>query len=67
MKFKVGDVVQLKSGGPSMTVQEITEEEALCVWFNRAEQMRDSFAAPALQIAPPRVKRKVITRRPKRA
>lgn len=34
MKFKAGDVVQLKSGSPSMTIIEMTAKgQALCVWF----------------------------------
>ena len=40
IKFEPGDVVQLKSGGPSMTVKGVgrygmtaTGENALCVWF----------------------------------
>lgn len=33
MDIKVGDVVQLKSGGPKMTVNEITDAAANCVWF----------------------------------
>ena len=32
--FKVGDVVQLKSGGPAMTVIDTKEEAAVeCLWF----------------------------------
>jgi len=32
--FKVGDVVQLKSGGPKMTVtEELTDGKLRCVWF----------------------------------
>ena len=37
MIFSSGDVVQLKSGGPKMTVKHIGtilgEEEVVCVWF----------------------------------
>ncbi|MGC1361085.1 MAG: DUF2158 domain-containing protein [Silvibacterium sp.] len=33
MDLKVGDVVQLKSGGPKMTVNELTPAQAHCVWF----------------------------------
>ena len=37
MKIKVGDVVQLKSGGPKMTVSVIGEKYnecmVTCVWF----------------------------------
>ncbi|MBA7490827.1 hypothetical protein ES702_01370 [subsurface metagenome] len=34
-KFKIGDKVQLKSGGPIMTVNSITEKtgEIYCKWF----------------------------------
>ena len=32
--FKVGDVVQLKSGGPKMTVtEELTDGKLRCAWF----------------------------------
>lgn len=31
--FTVGDTVQLKSGGPVMTVESIDEEGLNCVWF----------------------------------
>jgi uncharacterized protein YodC (DUF2158 family) len=34
-KFKPGDIVRLKSGGPDMTVTEPhhNEEEWICKWF----------------------------------
>lgn len=33
-KFIIGDTVQLKSGGPNMTVEGVDEEGGLnCVWF----------------------------------
>lgn len=32
--FKPGDVVQLKSGGPSMTVLPSKEGEVSTVWYN---------------------------------
>ncbi len=36
-KFKVGDIVRLKSGGPAMTVQqEVVEDDTdtvVCQWF----------------------------------
>ncbi|MCW0979181.1 DUF2158 domain-containing protein [Agrobacterium sp. BT-220-3] len=36
MAFKPGDVVQLKSGGPLMTVAFINEEgKVSCTWFNQ--------------------------------
>lgn len=32
--FKIGDVVQLKSGSPLMTIRIISENQYKCVWFN---------------------------------
>jgi uncharacterized protein YodC (DUF2158 family) len=53
MEFTPRDVVQLKSGGPVMTVEHIgkdqrTQEDAVfCTWFekvgNRQELHRESF------------------------
>ncbi|WP_041544395.1 MULTISPECIES: DUF2158 domain-containing protein [Chelativorans] len=35
MEFKVGDVVELNSGGPNMTVESRQNgDEWWCVWFN---------------------------------
>lgn len=35
MDFAVGDVVELKSGGPKMTVRQIGNNGLVyCVWFN---------------------------------
>lgn len=36
MQFKVGDVVQIKSGGPFMTVVTVgTDGQIHVVWFNQ--------------------------------
>jgi uncharacterized protein YodC (DUF2158 family) len=52
-KFKVGDVVQLKSGGPEMTIEGIGDEGwADCVWFSGLEAKRESFPLDALEAAP---------------
>jgi uncharacterized protein YodC (DUF2158 family) len=32
--FRTGDVVQLKSGGPSLTVLEVKGEAVTCIWFD---------------------------------
>lgn len=38
MQFQLGDVVQLKSGGPPMTVTYVNEKGRVsCAWFNRVE------------------------------
>ena len=52
-EFAPGDIVQLKSGGPLMTVEQVgkdamTEQEAVwCTWFekvgNRQERQTASF------------------------
>jgi uncharacterized protein YodC (DUF2158 family) len=48
-QFQVGDVVRLKSGGPSMTVVEIGNvvtggQRAFCVWFPAMVSTRESRA-----------------------
>lgn len=54
--YKGGDLVQLKSGGPPMTIQEWSESQKkwLCVWFKGASQDRGYFTEASLQpyIAP---------------
>lgn len=59
-KPKAGDVVQLKSGGPEMTVNDITFVSssegqipwAACVWFDEHGSHRTAnFAAAALKPA----------------
>jgi uncharacterized protein YodC (DUF2158 family) len=51
----IGDVVKLKSGGPTMTVEVITKETAgatvRCVWFDDAEFKRGIFPAATLEKA----------------
>lgn len=32
--FKPGDVVRLKSGGPSMTIEQVSNKAIRCAWFN---------------------------------
>lgn len=50
--FKPGDVVTLKSGGPSMTIRWVEAadgvEEAYCEWFVDAEQKGGRFATTSL-------------------
>lgn len=54
-KFKPGDVVQLKSGGPAMTISEITTNYDgnlsgyRCEWFKGASNERAHFAEDTLQ------------------
>ena len=48
-----GDVVQLKSGGPKMTVDGVTGQagqlQAKCSWFNGAIRMSDLFELHSLR------------------
>lgn len=39
-----GDVVQLKSGGPLMTIRWIEEDEAYCEWFDNQKNLGNKFA-----------------------
>jgi uncharacterized protein YodC (DUF2158 family) len=43
--FKVGDIVQLKSGGPKMTVQDADQEGTgiWCQWFAGSKLERGHF------------------------
>ena len=43
MDFSAGDTVMLKSGGEVMTVEEIADGQAWCVWHNGKKVERDSF------------------------
>jgi uncharacterized protein YodC (DUF2158 family) len=38
MGLKVGDIVELKSGGPAMTVHEVSGTVITCTWFDEAKQ-----------------------------
>lgn len=53
--FKVGDVVLLKSGGPSMTVSHVAPDGSLlCVWFPDQSSVKTAselFVAAVLQSA----------------
>jgi uncharacterized protein YodC (DUF2158 family) len=54
MAFKVGDVVQLKSGGPIMTVTAETKDlqgitRLLCAWFDKNNEKSGVFPEGALE------------------
>ena len=44
LEFKVGDVVKLKSGGPKMTITNISpKNEVSCSWFDGNEKKNERF------------------------
>lgn len=50
-KFKIGDVVKLKSGGPNMTVTDTDldpGESYWCQWFAGSKEQKAHFPADAL-------------------
>lgn len=56
MGFQPGDTVQLKSGGPVMTVESIEPdgvEDVLCLWFDGMQKKQDRFASASLAKADP--------------
>ncbi|MBM4042792.1 MAG: DUF2158 domain-containing protein [Planctomycetes bacterium] len=48
-ELRPGDVVQLRSGGPLMTVASIDEHGVTCMWFDRNKREGAIFPPEALQ------------------
>jgi uncharacterized protein YodC (DUF2158 family) len=48
-QFKVGDTVQLKSGGPIMTIHYQDSTDWYCVWFKENQLIGNSFDPNALK------------------
>ncbi|MGY3037945.1 uncharacterized protein YodC (DUF2158 family) [Bradyrhizobium sp. USDA 4354] len=49
MDLKAGDVVMLKSGGQPLTVAEVKENEALCLWMGiEGELFRETLPLAVL-------------------
>ena len=48
--LKAGDVVQLKSGGPKMTIDWIDSDTATttCTWFEGAKRNQAQFSSSSL-------------------
>ena len=47
-----GQVVQLKSGGPLMTVMSVEDNGWVkCVWFDAKDRRSDFFKEPTLELA----------------
>jgi len=51
--------VQLKSGGPVMTVDEITNDRTRTVWFAYGQQHHGHFGVHALQAASVAAEKKI--------
>jgi len=51
-EFKIGDVVQLKSGGPKMTVTLVADDYGTpmvwCIWFVGTKEQTGKFPPDAL-------------------
>jgi len=51
MKIKIGNLVQLKSGGPDMTVDDIGKDRLIkCIWFENNKKCIDYFKSESLII-----------------
>lgn len=48
--MKIGDVVQLKSGGPWMTVTEVGEKKVICTWFVDNKCEHAAFVVETLEL-----------------
>lgn len=51
--FKVGEIVRLNSGGPDMTIDEVTIYEngvicVVCKWFTNGELKAQSFSVKSI-------------------
>ena len=46
----IGSVVQLKSGGPAMTVNYIDNEDAYCQWFSGDKVEEARFPLQSLKV-----------------
>lgn len=52
MGLKAGDVVVLKSGGQALTVSEVTDEVAECVWIGEeGDLFREKLPTSVLELA----------------
>ncbi|WP_202909586.1 YodC family protein [Alkalilacustris brevis] len=48
-EVKPGDVVQLKSGGPAMTVSKVEGDICHCAWFIGSDLKHGMFSAATLE------------------
>jgi uncharacterized protein YodC (DUF2158 family) len=52
--FRTGDVVQLKSGGPSLVVLEVKGEAVTCIWFDADHHVQQATFGGELLTEPAR-------------
>ena len=56
--FEIGDIVQLKSGGPKMTVTNHgSKGEIVCSWFGGSKKESAMFPFDALKVPEPEDKK----------
>ncbi len=48
-QFRIGDVVQLRSGGMRMTIEQMDGDQVACAWFEGKTLERATFITGALQ------------------
>lgn len=53
--LKAGDIVELKSGSPKMTISHLDQYKAYCIWWNETKGTfsSDEFQLNTLQLSPP--------------
>ena len=57
--FKAGDVVEIKSGGPKMTVSHTYTSnlngklQVACIWFDQQKKVSDNFSPESLKLHEP--------------
>ena len=48
-KLNIGDVVRLRTGGPKMTVIEVSDGYAHCTWFVDGKPQQHGFPVDTLE------------------
>lgn len=50
--FNLGDTVQLKSGGPVMTIVKLTLKQVTCTWFDEHNVLHEPTTFPRDAVKP---------------
>jgi uncharacterized protein YodC (DUF2158 family) len=48
-ELKIGDIVQLKSGSPKMTVMQLIKDDIYCIWHDGSDFRNKVFPIATLQ------------------